>query len=697
MKMLTFGIVLCFAAVPVSAGSSPFSDTRLTEMNQNLAFRPKLLNSDIDKRPASSHSFKLAKVHFVVDKSDTIGFDDINQSFDHNDAQRCKDLGFSLTAACAATQFKSRLCPYDNAYYDRCCDNDFKYAKAECSYPNTISSTSCGGKYKCYCDTSLYPYTTSNCPAPKELSDKCVDSSGSHYAECKCPITYQICSSTQNLIGVGNACIRGGESLYASCQCKSGYNMTCLDYGAQNPSDFCFLNGNKYYKNCKSAADWCIGMGYDHSSENPCGADQVINNVCPKNNSFYNCTIDRDKYCQNNGFTREACTSYQDAGGKCPYDSTYHKCTHTCKSRIYAALGGKVNFDGFNTLSGSDIPMVYTQNSTDDINTTRGGIYRSNKSYNYTECQNLPVPVVTTRNATGSSLGGVDLRDFELHYKVSSSSALIQAKGNITLAGMTVKPCSTGGSIYDNDLKIENITASVGVNLNILPGNVNEVTDISAFDIIYLNAAAIKVKNNAALKARHIHFSTWADFIMESGAKTSSVASLYLHGTSNSEVSIAQGTILNVTGELAWDNEYSDLPELRSSKIGILLGQPNGQGEASGAPILLRGKINLTNNMAIYSGNGGSTFYIGPDAHFYFNDIYMQNNGGIAIDHVGSTKSGCMYSSKWGKSIKANSDNDYCGIYGKNSWLVSGGGAPWNGSGASWNGICNYTAYNRCN
>ena len=221
-----------------------FSDDILLIGSQNQSFEP---------RP--SHSFKLAKVHFVVDKSDTIGFDDINQSFDHNDAQRCKDLGFSLTAACAATQFKSRLCPYDNAYYDRCCDNDFKYAKAECSYPNTISSTSCGGKYKCYCDTSLYPYTASNCPAPKELSDKCVDSSGSHFAECKCPSYYKPCSSS-NLQGVGTGCNRNGETVYASCECKAGYNQVCEQFGPTNPSDYC-LNGGKFYKSCKT----CPNLG----------------------------------------------------------------------------------------------------------------------------------------------------------------------------------------------------------------------------------------------------------------------------------------------------------------------------------------------------------------------------------------------------------------------------------------------------
>jgi hypothetical protein len=220
----------------------------LTDLNQNLAFRPKL-----PAAPASS--FKLAKVHFVVDTADKIGFDDIEQSFDHNNAQRCKDLGFAKTAACAANQFKARLCPYDDAYYDRCCDNDYKYTKGECSYPNTISSTSCGGKYKCYCDTALYPYTSANCPAPKELSDKCVDASGAHYAECKCPFYYKPCDASKNLVGVGEACPGVGETVYAACDCKSGYKYVCEEFGPTNPNDFC-QNGIKYYKSCKTCGDY---------------------------------------------------------------------------------------------------------------------------------------------------------------------------------------------------------------------------------------------------------------------------------------------------------------------------------------------------------------------------------------------------------------------------------------------------------
>ena len=111
MNVLPVGIALCLVSVHAFAAGNPSLYTGLTDLNQNPAFRPKL-----PAAPASS--FKLAKVHFVVDTADKIGFDDIEQSFDHNNAQRCKDLGFAQTAACAANQFKARLCPYDDAYYD---------------------------------------------------------------------------------------------------------------------------------------------------------------------------------------------------------------------------------------------------------------------------------------------------------------------------------------------------------------------------------------------------------------------------------------------------------------------------------------------------------------------------------------------------------------------------------------------------
>ena len=87
---------------------------------------------------------KYAKVHFIVDTNYKLCFDNIEQSFDHDNVNRCKTLGFNKTGACGANERVSRYCPYDNSYYDQCCDLNFGYAKAECSYPNTISGNSCG-------------------------------------------------------------------------------------------------------------------------------------------------------------------------------------------------------------------------------------------------------------------------------------------------------------------------------------------------------------------------------------------------------------------------------------------------------------------------------------------------------------------------------------------------------------------------
>ena len=260
MRRLPCSVALAAALLPAGAffhaDTAVASDTSLIDMNQDLALIHSPRSVPNPERTVSPFQpFKLAKVHFVVDTADKIGFDDIEQSFDHNNAQRCKDLGFAQTAACAANQFKARLCPYDDAYYDRCCDNDYKYTKGECSYPNTISSTSCGGKYKCYCDTALYPYTSANCPAPKELSDKCVDAFGAHYAECKCPSYYKPCDASKNLVGVGEACPGVGETVYAACDCKSGYKYVCEEFGPTNPNDFC-QNGIKYYKSCKTCGDY---------------------------------------------------------------------------------------------------------------------------------------------------------------------------------------------------------------------------------------------------------------------------------------------------------------------------------------------------------------------------------------------------------------------------------------------------------
>ena len=243
------------AVAPDSSSLSSLIDT------QNQAFEsgsqtPRLL---LPVPGSVKSSFQISKVHFIVSDANTLGFDYNDQQFDINNAAKCKGLGFKTeTSSCtSAGQNVGQLCPYDQSYTNVCCETSYKYKKAECSYPRTISSSSCNNKYKCYCDTALYPYTSSNCSSPYVLADKCVDDSGSHYAQCECPSYYKPCDSSKNLVGVGAACNRNGETVYAQCECKSAYKYVCEQFGPTNANDYC-LSGLKYYKECKT----CGNLGF---------------------------------------------------------------------------------------------------------------------------------------------------------------------------------------------------------------------------------------------------------------------------------------------------------------------------------------------------------------------------------------------------------------------------------------------------
>ena len=216
MKMISVGISLCLFPFSVGAWDASFSRTDLIDLNQKPIFRPKLSSFQ------SASAYKTAKVHFVVNSSDKMGFDYKEHEFNHDNINRCKALGFSKTGACAAGQYAVRFCPYDNAYFSQCCD------------------------------TSLYPHTS--CPSPKEPADKCVDDTGTHYAEFNCPSYYKPCTGN-NMQGVGTGCNRDGETVYAACECKSGYKYVCEEFGPTSPNDYC-LNGIKYYTSCKTCGEY---------------------------------------------------------------------------------------------------------------------------------------------------------------------------------------------------------------------------------------------------------------------------------------------------------------------------------------------------------------------------------------------------------------------------------------------------------
>lgn len=103
MKNITmFLCALCsMAFVASEAGSLGYGNpgissfyTSLIDNSQNQTFESGLQAAVELTWPGLKSSYKLAKVHFIIDNSDKIGFDNIDQNFDHDNINRCKNLGF---------------------------------------------------------------------------------------------------------------------------------------------------------------------------------------------------------------------------------------------------------------------------------------------------------------------------------------------------------------------------------------------------------------------------------------------------------------------------------------------------------------------------------------------------------------------------------------------------------------------------
>lgn len=214
-----------------------------------------------------------ASVSFITG-DDSLQF---NNSLNFNDKSpdTCKALGYNITTCPGGNLIE--VCPYNSAYFKECCDASYNYTKSQCAAPKTISNESCGGKYKCYCNKSVYK--VSSCVSPQVPEGiGCSENGVTYYTKCTCPSNYNQTCNGLNQQGVGKGCVKNGVTYYTSCQCKSGYNMTCSDLGPVTPSNYCLMNGIKYYNNCKTCEYKCssatcpVGMNcnYEDCSQKYC-------------------------------------------------------------------------------------------------------------------------------------------------------------------------------------------------------------------------------------------------------------------------------------------------------------------------------------------------------------------------------------------------------------------------------------------
>ncbi len=254
--VLGLGCAVCLTAAPVNAGSVEYdfsgkfllSDTRLIDTNQSQSLEA-VSTADGDFRLPS---YKLAGVYFITGSNGQT-FDNEAKDNDFTDptGDNCKRLGFAVTS-CASGLF-NRACPYNDRIYDKCCEASYTYEASNCPAPRKLSSETCGGKHRCYCDTAQYPFAS--CDAPRIKGEACSDDNGTRYAACVCP--------------EDNNGPWGCKEYYpAPCAsvCKTPYPDNChkREDVALPQNSYCSEHYNDCASKCRS---WVCKSGYTNISD----------------------------------------------------------------------------------------------------------------------------------------------------------------------------------------------------------------------------------------------------------------------------------------------------------------------------------------------------------------------------------------------------------------------------------------------
>ena len=251
MKVLPwFALLFACTAVPADAhltfAGTPkidlFSSARLIDTNQSQSLEAVSTADGILRLP----SYKLAGVYFITGSNGQT-FDNEAKDNDFTDptGDNCKRLGFAVTS-CASGLF-NRACPYNDRIYDKCCEASYTYEASNCPAPRKLSSETCGGKHRCYCDTAQYPFAS--CSDPQIKGNACTDDGGTRYATCVCP----------NPVSTPYGC----ETYYAApcgSVCKKAYADNCRNrtavqtpYGCEKSFDDCSSKCEKAYSdNCRN-------------------------------------------------------------------------------------------------------------------------------------------------------------------------------------------------------------------------------------------------------------------------------------------------------------------------------------------------------------------------------------------------------------------------------------------------------------
>ena len=228
-----------------------------------------------------------ARVCFATDPDCGAGgnFGNMNDLKQYDDA--CNEAGYDQTS-CETGKLKY-ICPYKNSWL-KCCNMDYSYSS--CVYPMQTAGE-CGGKFKCTCDQSKYPWTQERCAANSKDSmtggascaEQVLNDSGTaldtklYYTECRCdrgmyPYTADMCDKNATF---GDSCMAidsaGARTEYfSSCYCdRQVYRFSaagCFPFVGAEESGRCTSGGVTYYKTCKTCSGWPAD-NLDHVAADP--------------------------------------------------------------------------------------------------------------------------------------------------------------------------------------------------------------------------------------------------------------------------------------------------------------------------------------------------------------------------------------------------------------------------------------------
>ena len=377
MKVLPwFALLFACTAVPADAhltfAGTPkidlFSSARLIDTNQSQSLEA-VSTADGDFRLPS---YKLAGVYFITGNNGQT-FDNEAKDNDFTDptGDNCKRLGFAVTS-CASGLF-NRACPYNDRIYDKCCEASYTYEASNCPAPRKLSSETCGGKHRCYCDTAQYPFASCNDPQIK--GNACTDDSGTRYATCVCPnpnngqwgckeyytspcnsvckTPYADCCHLKTSVQTPYGC----EKTYDCCssKCEKAYSDNCRNRNAVIEQCNKTTMNCTYFADCKSKIQsWSCKSGYKQSGNGCVCATSCNNTVTLKPaNSYYttsNCTacgvsktINTGWVC-NSGYYKSGSSCLKSSSGEdthnCPGSTVWNKTQRCCVPSNCRPSGG---------------------------------------------------------------------------------------------------------------------------------------------------------------------------------------------------------------------------------------------------------------------------------------------------------------------------------------------------------------------